>query len=232
MIHKKLLTLLLFVAISFNVACESDENNQIALAETCINDNNGDPSGTASCASFLKGINTPRAKTLRCSITLSAGGLSNARIVNAIERVDDETAMGNEIEFMSLIALNDTTIADQIPTVCTGTDSPGIEFLANAARIGTTFSSFITDLVPGEIDENTIIESADLMEVFDGCSVDNACKTILGESAESMFDVFCAEADLADNEVCADVNSAIIASGDDPLDIGTALINLFNPTAP
>ena len=135
MIYKKLLTLSLCIAVSFTVACESDENNLIAQAETCINENAGNENAIGSCASFLEGLNTPRANTLKCSITLSAAGLSNERITNAITAIDDESSMDNEIRFMTLVALNNTDSADQVPFVCNNTDSPGLEFLANAARV-------------------------------------------------------------------------------------------------
>ncbi len=230
MIYKKLLTLCLCIAVSFTVACESDENNKIAQAESCINENASNESAIASCSSFLKGLTSPRANTLRCSITLSAGGLSNERIVSAIEVMDDASSNENELQFMALISLNNTDSANQIPSACSNTDSPGIEFVANAARMGTTLAGFLTSIDIEDIDEETVIGTTEVNEIYSGCAPDSACKELLGQSAESMYDIFCADADLSENEICADVNAAIDFGAGNYEDIGQALIDAFDPT--
>ena len=228
MIYKKILTFSLCLAVSFTVACESDENNKIAQAETCINENAGNQSGIASCASFLKGINTPRAKTLKCSITLESSGLSNKRIVSAVELMDNDSASDKELQFMALIALNSGTNADKIPSTCSGTDSPGIEFIANAARMGTELAIIgLIDL--STIDEDRTFSAGELNTIVDNCDGAPSCKETIGESASAMYDVFCEDADLAENEVCADVHSAI-TTGTDAESIGEALIALLDPT--
>ena len=175
----------------------------------------------------MEGLNTPRANTLKCSITLSAPGLSNERITNAITAIDDESSMDNEIRFMTLVALNNTDSADQVPFVCNNTDSPGLEFLANAARVGTQFASFIPGLDLADVDEE-ILEAADFTLIHSDCSASTSCQTVLGEAAESMFSSFCIDADLTENEICADVDSAI-SNNSTPVDIGIALIGLFTP---
>lgn len=226
MICKKILTLCLFIAVSFTVACESDENNQIAQAETCINENASNESAIASCSSFLDGLNSPRAKTLKCSITLASAGLSNSRIVSAIEVMDNNSSSDNELQFMALVSLNNTASADKIPSVCSGTDSPGMEFLANAARMGTTLAD-IGGIDVSTIDEDTTFSAGQITDMATNCGADAGCETTLGESATSMYDIFCVDADLSENEVCADVNSAIAGGGGSQA-IGAALLLLIH----
>lgn len=227
MIYKKLLTLGLCVAVSFSVACESDENNSIAQAESCINENSNSQSGIASCASFLKGINTPRAKTLRCSITLTAAGVSNKRIINAVEVMEDDAVSNKELQFMALIAVNDTGVADSLPSVCSGTDSPGMEFIANAARMGTMFAD-IGGIDITTIDEDTTFSGAQITDIITNCENDplgpGSCLETIGQSATAMHDIFCADSD--DSDVCADVSSAI-AGGGTAEAIGQALVDLL-----
>ena len=129
------------------------------------------------------------------------------------------------MKFMALIALNDSVIADSIPSTCSGTDSPGIEFIATAARMGTTLAD-IGGLDITTIDENTTISGGDVTAIVSGCEGDTACLDIIGESATSMYDTFCAEADLEENDICLDVFNAIQVGGTPDL-IGQELINLL-----
>ena len=131
MIRNKILMVSLCFLFGFTVGCESEEDDLLAQAQACLNENVDNPSGLAGCKKFLSGINTQQSRQIGCSIEFGVAGMTQARIIAAFEVIDDEAAVANkEAKFMTLFSLNSVAAADQLVSVCTNTGSEGLEFIA------------------------------------------------------------------------------------------------------
>ncbi len=225
MIQKKLFSFGLCALLFFTVGCESEDDDKINQAQECLNSSNDDPAKLAVCKTMIEGLNSPEAKRVACSIEFGLAGLSNDRVIAAFEVLEEEGATANkEAKFMTLFTLNSVSASNTLAQVCTGTSSEGLEFIADAANMGTVLADQLG--LAGTIDENTDIESVDVPQMLTNCEGQTACKEAIGNSAESMYDIYCAEADITENEVCADVNAAIQGGGT-PENIGQTLIDLL-----
>ncbi len=204
-------------------ACESEEDDLLFQAENCINEKSG-TGQIGQCSEFLSSLDSPRANTLKCKITLETSGLDNQKITSALDTMDNSTDAEKEAHFMGLVSLNSLAEADEAAAVCTNTESPGLEFIADSARMGTVLVDQIARV--GNVSESNPLTTGDLTTMLSNCDSDPTCEEAIGASAQSMYGIYCEDASITDVEVCADVNAAISGGGTDA-QIGEALIALL-----
>src|ERR1700722_19788450 len=80
-------SLLLMPLLSCSV---SKENDDLSLAQACLdNVSDSNPQAANSCMQYTDGYTDARANTLKCSIMLTAGGLTIDRMAQAYEVTQD-----------------------------------------------------------------------------------------------------------------------------------------------
>lgn len=196
---KKQLFVLLLVSTSFGLtACEEKEDDTVFSAQQCLD--KATPATVDTCVNMVSGISSNKAYTIRCSADFIRESITNDKIIDAIENLDNnQTASDPTTILLDNFKFSNVTLADAAVANCTATGSETLTVLALTAKTGTIIASLtgggsIETWIQG-IDPNTL-GAGDLEDI--------------GETIAAMQPIACgAGGQFEGNEVCTNLNAAI-----------------------
>lgn len=206
------------------VGCESEEQDKLAQAQDCLdNVTSSNYSAANNCMSYVEGMSSKQANIIKCSIKFLAGGLTTQKISNAYKELKDTSNSNKEALYMSVLALDSTSLATEAASYCTATGVAGLMYLANLSVIGTQMLTLIPGFTPGMVPTQQ-----DAIDAVNNCmSAPNTCDdTAIGNAVINVAESYCAGSN-ADSDVCSKINDAIAAAGGIPADIAQQLYTLL-----
>lgn len=216
---KKLI--LLLPLCFFLIHCEEQETDDLYSAQVCIN--SATSATVDACLTKIAGYSSPMAFSLRCSADFIREGITDTRIVNALERIDenDDPSIDPMTDLISFLTFDDVPAADQAVTNCTASGSEGLTVLSEIVKLGTNL--IIGSGLPITADG---VDPAALDTFLDSASSGSFTAQELEGMAESIIalqPIACGDSgSFKDEEVCVNINDAIAAGTDT-----TTLINTF-----
>jgi hypothetical protein len=204
--------ILIILACSFMIfGCKkADDAEKLAEAQDCLDGIKNNYTAADACVEKLEDIDTPQANILKCSATLLGGGLTTTRMKAAILKLKDDSVQNKALLYMTYLAVDTQTRADDAADLCKASGSRGLIAISGAVQIGTLVS-----LAGGGLPANPT--EADIIAAV-GLIGDDAK---LGEIAVNMSDSYCTKA-TEDTDICKEL-AAATAGGASAADIGAAL---------
>lgn len=221
---KIIIGLTLTAALSFAITgCETEDDNKLASAQECLDklrDSDAD-SVAQACAEKVAGLTSPASYLIRCSVDFFVGGVKATQIVAAYDGLQSAAEKDKAPILMVLLAQDSTAEAATTLSDCTKSEVPSLIYLATVSQLGTLFE-FPTVANGG-------FNPADPDTFLDHCAAapGNCDDTAIGSAVVGMYDIYCI-GDAAENEVCSEINSAIVAGGGNYDAVATALYGLLD----
>lgn len=226
---------LLFLAIAAPLlltGCKSQEMNDIAKAQACMDQiNSSNYASATDCMQYVAKYSSQQANILKCAITLASGGLTTDRISAAYKTVKDSTATNKESVYVGLLALSAATpaqaysLAQDAIGYCEDSGVPGNIFIANMALMGSAFQN----LSGGAFSTDPATLQTQISSVLSNCqSSPSSCDpAVIGGAALTVATSYC-DSNSADQDVCNKINEAVDSAGGDPSMAAEALYCLLD----
>ena len=236
-------TLMLMVVAGLTACKQNSEQNNLSEAQKCLdNVPESDPTQAESCMATIENYSDPQADILKCSITITYGGLTEDKIVAAYNIFADNSQTNQAASFMAALSLSDPTnsanpdytLAQQANAYCLASGDLGLIYISDMILAGTYLNQTIQSLTSSGININ------------DPSSVNTAVNTLLGDcagttpsatcqqnlaglgsAASSLAGAYCNTSG-ADQSVCGQVNSAVSSAGSSSTAVGQALLCYMN----
>lgn len=196
---KKQLFALLLVSVSFGLtACEEKEDDQIFSAQQCLD--KATPATVDTCVNMVAGISSNKAYTIRCSADFIRENITNDKIIDAIENLDNnQSASDPTTILLDNFKFSNITLADAAVNNCTATGAKTLQVLALAAKTATIISS----LTGGQSIETWI-------QTIDPNTLQQQDLENIGNTVIAMQPLACGKGgQFEGNEVCTNLNAAI-----------------------
>jgi hypothetical protein len=138
---KKQLFVLLLVSSSFGLtSCEEKEDDKVFSAQQCLD--SATPATVDTCVNMVSGISSNKAYTIRCSADFIRESITNDKIIDAIENLDDnQTASDPTTILLDNFKFSNVTLADAAVANCSATGSDTLKVLALTAKTATIIAA-------------------------------------------------------------------------------------------
>lgn len=210
---------LLFVGFT---GCTQKEMDDLAKGQQCLDQvSDSNPQSATDCLQYATPYDSQRANVLKCSIYLTAGGITTARVAQAYTASQDNSISSDlkQAMYISFLALNypdatgGYTLAQTAQSYCEKSGEAGLIFESSMAVIGSLTNKLAggLDFTQTPADINTAVQNA-----LDTCqSSPSSCDpNVIAPVAVTAATTYCASA-TANADVCADVNQAVSSWGND-----------------
>lgn len=232
MFKKILILCFVFVASTLLFSCEDDDLVAISEAQDCLNKvEDANYTDALDCANKVSGIDTQQAKVILCSAYVLGGGLTTTRVANAYKQLNDSDSNAQSV-YIAALTLDSVDTAKKAASACEDTKVTGLIYLGSLTLVGTALvnsvgGSLLTDIINGTINE-AAIESA-----ISNCQTTpaNCNPADVGEAVLLLNETACDGDDVVDADVCADISSAVNATGGTSSAIGEALFCMLKDGA-
>ena len=210
-------------------ACVDEEQEKLAEAQACLDRINEAQFSTANnCMVYLAGLDSPQANALKCSISFVGGGITTSRLISAYKQINN--GANKESVFIGALVFSGASAAAALNNVksasnyCNASGVKGLMFLANFSVMGTTLMAEYV-AAGGTVDWNNpgsggglTINEATLTTAVNNCAAGTgSCDyAAVGNAVTILSQSYCTGSN-KDQEICKDVNNAIIAAGGDPV---------------
>ncbi len=205
-----ILKVLLAAVLLSTLACKEES---LFDAQACLNrvDENVQ-ADVLACLNGVQNLNSPEANAIKCSILLTAGGITTARMVNAFKQQDS----GSESSMMTDFSFNkyptpteNKTKATEARDICKLSGEKGLIGISSFSSIGTL-------LCKGALTCSNASPAA-VNTLLDDCATLNNCsqadKDEIGETVIVMNEVYCSGANTESTE-CQTLSSALVGLTD------------------
>lgn len=244
-VSMKRVLLVMFTGL-FLVSCNVDsEKDDLAKAQKCLDEIPVSAyAQAANCLQYVQKYSSQQANILKCSISMTSGGLVETKIVAAYEALKQAggTQQAREAQFMALLSFDDAdnskfatafTTAKSADQYCQDSGVGGLRYLSGLIVTGTYMKKLaalidpsITSSTPPATIVQNIIDNCVTPVPGANCPLSNnnsADINAMGAAVADLAQSYCDRAD-ADVAVCSGINSAIQQGGLDTADIGQALL--------
>lgn len=217
----KFAAVIILASTSLILGCgESEEIRNIAKAQDCLDQvPSTNPAAADGCMNFVSKYTSQQANILKCSITLTSGGLNTQKIVKAYKVTEDNAVANKEAVYIGFLSLNVPNVtagyqkAQTAYPFCELSQVSGLKFIAGLAKIG----SMIASINGSEFDLDDPNGTRTAVEnVIDNCVNNGASCDLedLGTTVAALSESYCQNPS-SDENVCNDINTAIQNSGGD-----------------
>lgn len=232
------------------VACKSDEADDLARAQDCLDHvSPNNPTDAGKCLQYVKDYNSQQANIIRCSIYMTAGGLVESKVVSAynfLKSTSGLTANNNSALFYSVLALDKPNKADGLKNAqlgdvyCQKTGISSLITISSYIVVGSTLSNLLGETDPNNpniADPTTTEGQTELNNQIQSCASDpwqtKCSPSVVGPAVVAIADSYCAT-DAADAKICDEIQGAV-AGGSTPTEVGNAVYcylnnQKYNPT--
>lgn len=236
----KILFAFLSAAILSCVSCNSEQDD-LAKGQDCLdNVDENNPTSADACLEFVAKYDSQQAQILKCSIYMTSGGLVENKIVAAYKALKEEGQTNKHATYMAILSLDQPTALLALPkakaanTFCQASGVPGLMYLSSAILAGTSINATIEDLTGNGIDindpagmntaiTNMLNKCTDPTTVSPDLEKCEANLATMGEATVALASSYCDSTE-ADQDVCAQINGATEAAGNDTSKVGQALL--------
>lgn len=223
-----------FTMVAIISGCNSDESDNIAKAQECLNAvPQSDPGRADECLQFVNAYDSQQANILKCSIYLTSGGLMENKVIAAYNALKTTSFSSPNATFLTVMALDvpdnagGLVKAQAAQEFCNKTGVSSIKTVASYILVGST----INNLLPDGTDPTTGPGQAALAAELNTCATAPAtpgCEpAAIGAAAETIATNYCST-ESADEAICADIESAIAGSNGSDEEIGEAVYCYLN----
>lgn len=223
-----------FTLVAFISGCNSDESDNIAKAQECLNAvPQSNPASASKCLQFVEQYDSQQANILKCSIHLTSGGLMEDKVIAAYNALKTTSFSSPNATFLTVMALdvpdNDEGLikAQKANEFCLKTGVSSIKTVASYILVGSTINA----LLPDNTDPTTGPGQAALAAELNTCATTPATPgcdpASIGAAAETIATSYCTTSS-ADEAICADIDAAIAGSNGSDEEIGEAVYCYLN----
>lgn len=223
---------LLVIGLLSLMSCkDQQEADDLAKAQDCLDKiSEAHYADAEACMDYIESYSSQRALILKCSILMTAGGLTETKIIKGYNVLKNDSLQNKEAAFMAVMSLENPQTtgyekAVQANEYCQQTEIPGMQYVSTMILTGTAFQKTMADLAitfdPNnpQAGINSLMSTCGVNPVPAQCA-DNV--DVIGASVVEIADVYCGT-ESADNEVCTQLHSAVSAAGGDTSKVGNAL---------
>ena len=218
-------------------SCEgTGEQDDLAQAQSCLDGvSSSNPQAAEGCLKYVSGYTSARANGLKCSIYMTAAGLTEDKLVQAYSSLKNSGSANKEANFMAALSLTLPTIDDAYDKTVVGNEfckisgSPGMVYVGAAVVAGTYLNKVIADLTGSGVNPNDPASiEAKVQTMLTDCTAPTppaSCTAnlpTLGQTVLTLSGAYCANAS-ANQDVCGTIDSAVQSAGSDPAKVGQAL---------
>ncbi len=203
------------------LGCESDEADDLAKAQRCLDRVPQDNGASANeCIQMVAKHGGQQADIIRCSGYFLVGGLTTNKILQAYKALEGDST-NKEAVFIGTLALTDVSTAKNADLYCKKTGLKGFIYLGSLAVVGTILKSAGSFSVPPtEAEVNAAMATC--------TATPSSCDpAAISSAAGTLADNYCSGSS-KDDKVCTDINSALQAGGGDTAVVTSALTCLLN----
>lgn len=221
--NKALVAGVLFLTVSV-LSCTQKEIDDLAKAQQCLDQvPSSAPAGASNCLQYVNEYSSQRANILKCSIYLTAGGITTDRVAQAYIASQDNTVSDADKQglYVSYLALTlpdpagGYAAAQTASTYCNASGEPGLMFLSTMAVMGSMVNNLIGGSGIDLTDTPANITSAVQTALATCQSTPTSCDPdVIAPAAISAANSYCNTAN-ANSDVCADINQAVTDWGSD-----------------
>ena len=226
---RQLAFIFLSIILSFVlVACEEDEDQQIAEAQACLN--KATPANANACLTKVSGLTSERAYYIRCSVRFLSQGFQGSRFADAFEQLSEENdgggGGGNDAmaTALTVMTFDSTTVAESTLNECLLSGSTGLSRLASISSIATTLVNAVPGVDLTDVAENGLSDT-DAQTLIDnlttgGAETSDAELGAIAVTAEGLF-YDDEDSEFKDTDICTNLEAAVGAG--DAAAVGAAL---------
>lgn len=229
------LMLISLISIFLLSGCESDEMDDIAKAQDCLD--KAVSTDALNCVHFVAKYDSQKANIIKCSAYFMSGGLTTQKIADAYKELVQNGGTDKEALFISTLTLeagpydspptaNDPAaallIAQKADAFCQRTAVKGLIYLSSLSVIGSSLAL----AVPGGVGFTTFPpDQTELDNTLAACEASPSSCNVTGitSAAELIADSYCVGSN-ADTDVCKKIDTALA----DPDQAGEALMCLMD----
>jgi hypothetical protein len=226
LVSKTLAITLVATSTLVTTGCETAEDRQLAVAQSCLDDART-PAQAKACMSKVQGLESQGAYLVRCSVHFIVQGFTGQRLVKAFEGMKNSSANS------TTTALALFVFADQAETNhtaakaledCTKSGVKSLARMASIAKLATTTAGFLGDLGDFVFDPNDPDSAAEIADKLQGLLLNLDPDTISGPEAEDLGSTIistqqnlCSPGSTFEGqEMCSVLDEAIAANGGYP----------------
>jgi hypothetical protein len=223
--------------------CEDEESNDLAKAQECMDKISSSNWATADiCMAFVAKYDSQQSNILKCAIKFLDNGLTTDKVVAAYQALS-QNADSNDAVFMTALAMDNASDAEEARIYCNKSQLKGLIYLANLAVAGTALADVGEALGlfggggqydPADPSSIGNLTSGDVEAVIDDCKPGGAAASCtsteleaIGSAVESISTTYCVGSN-ADSEICQSVSAAIAGAGGDPEQVANHLLCLLD----
>ncbi|MBX7231183.1 MAG: hypothetical protein K1X29_03760 [Bdellovibrionales bacterium] len=211
--------LMVFVMTFFLLSCESQETDDIASAQKCLDGiSSANYASAESCMAKISKYNSSQANIIKCSIKFLSGGLTTEKIANAYKKISEDSLASKEATFIAVLALSPSTKATEAQPYCEASGVDGLVYLSNLAVVGSLMSATLPGGGYDPADPNSVPTPAEIATILSNCSPPANCggnHATIGNSVLTLSESYCAGTN-STSDICTEINSAITGAGGNP----------------
>lgn len=233
----KKIVLLVAVLGLFTGCKNNQEQNDLAAAQQCLdNVPESNPGQASNCMSYIQKYSDQQSDILKCSILDVSAGLTDNKMVQAYQILQDNTQTNKAASFMTTLSLNLPDLNTAYQTVktadgyCQASGVTGLQYISGLVVAGTAMSYMMTNLnITLDLNNTASINSA-VQTLINDCATTTtppqSCidqLQTIGTTVANVGTEYCSTKG-ADQTVCGQVNQALAAAGNNETNLGQALL--------
>lgn len=207
-----MLRILLLISLSFFlIQCEESETDDLYSAQLCLN--NADASTADACLAKIAGNTSTLAYSLRCGAAFVKQNIDDTRIVNALNRLDNNNDPTQDpmTDMMAFLTFKSESEVDAAIVECQASGAEGMVALAYMAKMATIIvvGLGLDPSAGAGVDPNAL---DGLIDGYTPGDLSGSEKEALGATVTLAYPSYCGDGgQFEGEEVCTNLNNSINA---------------------
>jgi hypothetical protein len=232
LVSKTLAITLVATSTLVNTGCETAEDRQLAVAQSCLDDART-PAQAKACMSKVQGLESQGAYLVRCSVHFIVQGFTGQRLVKAFEGMKNSSANSTTTAMAMFVFADQDPAHSATKTLedCTKSGVKSLVRMASIANLATMTASFLGgDLADFEFDpENPEAAVTALTSLLDNLgTLDDNEAAELGNTIIAAQQNLCSPGSTFEGqEMCSILSDAIASNDGGPADLARDFLALL-----
>jgi hypothetical protein len=228
LVSKTLAITLVATSTLVTTGCETAEDRQLAVAQSCLDDART-PAQAKACMSKVQGLESQGAYLVRCSVHFIVQGFTGQRLVKAFEGMKNSSANSTTTAMALFVFQNEAGhTASQALEDCTKSGVKSLARMASIAKLATSTASIFGDLSVFEFNPDDPEAAINALSAFleNPPTLDSDQAADLGNTIITAQQNLCSPGSTFEGqEMCSVLGDAIAANPNDPAELANFFLD-------